>query len=427
MKFVLSKESINFALLTQQPFALVLLFIILFLCGGITQAEAKRKQSPASAVKQVHKDFEKLSSSELMGLLMAFSDTYMEQVREAADDILDDQSLKPSIRLYVERIKPHYSMGAITNACQINPQSGLLDMVTMVTLQRLVWEDPAVHKYVGANNSKIFVAALKNLEQDVWKIAARIFNAEQISSLHTLIQKWRDAHPRDQYVTFIKFQDFAASGMKDRLAKVISSGLLSPISDVNHEIHESRMLGERAMFLFKRMPMLMQWHGTLVGTEVLANPEFQDFIKNFGLGVEAVDRVGNILEQMPVFLKQIAEFDQITKQANEAALNLRLMFEIFERISAPDEFAVPGDLSGLDKVNKGIESLAVVTKDLNPLLTKLDMLLAKTGDIGEKQIIEDVDEMFSNQIYLITFCIAGLMVLAFILGVGLIFAARRKN
>ncbi|WP_320169070.1 hypothetical protein [Maridesulfovibrio sp.] len=396
----------------------------------------------------------KISSQELMGLLMAFSDTYMNEIMECCDEVLARPANSSFVRLYFERVKVYYPMGAITNACQANPKAGLLDMMTMVSLQTIVWGDPRIQKMVGQSNARDILDSLRELEEEIWNIGRKVFLPRQLSDVRELIRIWRKNHPDEEYVAFIRFQDFAPSRMKDTLDKAVSgSGLLAPINEATRELHESRILAERGMFLLKRLPMFMQWYGTLMGSEIFAQPEVAHLIADLGVGVKGIQDIGDALKKMPDlnkfqdsffkkskkllaeerqllfvdFSKQQEALKQISFQSAAAARDLRLMFESLERMTESPEPRDPDELSGLDKVAGSIESLSGVTRDLNVLLGRFDRILEQAEKIKKVKAVEEIDDLLCRHEQQLAMYIAGLLILSFVLGVAFVLILRRVN
>lgn len=428
------------------------LLCFLALTLGANTAAGKSRKAPSE--KRPQEEMQRLTPQELTGMLMAFSDIYMEEILESVNEVLAAPSLSPDQRLYFERIKAYYLMGAITNACQANPQTGLLDMMTMVTLQRIVWEDPAVWKYAGKEHAEDMLVGLKELEQDIWEIASQTLTANEIQDMRELILKWRKNHPNEQYVAFIRFQDFAPSRIKDTLGEAVSSwGLLAPINDASREIHESRMLAERSLFLIKRLPMLAQWYGALITTETLTMPEIRSILADFHKGVAGVQDIGDALKGMPDLAKEQEAFFRnfqsllanerkllfqdlegqhealttITSLAGAAARDLRLAFETLERMTNSFEPSSQNEPSGLDKMSHSLDKLSGVTQNLNTLVARLDALLEKTDSVAKNRALAEIDAMFDRRERHVAAYTAGLLFLTFVLALIFVFIVRRKR
>ena len=83
-----------------------------------------------------------------------------------------------------------YSMySAFTIAADTNPAGALLDMVTMVTLGRIIYQENMIEK-VGARIEPI-LQGYQKAEKDIWQVAAKVLTPEQQQKLHAIINNSR--------------------------------------------------------------------------------------------------------------------------------------------------------------------------------------------------------------------------------------------
>jgi len=411
---------------------------------------------PSSAGLSAPKDERRsLSPRELMGHLMAFADSYQEQFLEVIHDATAKGELNPRQEIFYSRLKTYYITSAITNASQMNPEIGLLDMVTMVTLQRMVCDTPEIASIAGDRSAKIIAETLRELEARIWGIAKLALTGQQLRDLRKLIEEWRMLHPNERHVAFIRFNDFAKSRMKDAFNEIIErGGLLAPVNEAVREMHESRMMAERGLFLLERMPMLMQWEGQLFALEMLYQPETMKLLTDFTEGVATLKGLKEVIDDLPdSAMKQQKEFfkssrqllegqrklfftdlqtqndalKQITKQASDAASELRLMFDSIERMTDPAHPRPADQPSGLDKINTGLDKLKDATKEVNALIAALDELMKKSGQADLSPALKEIDSLAGKHERQIAMYAAGLIALVFILGLILIRYARKTN
>ena len=81
-----------------------------------------------------------------------------------------------------------------------NPEVNLIDMLAFVTLSRTIMEDYWVPK-AFAEQGTVLAKALRDMEEDIWSVGARVLDREQQEELRALIWKWREQNPEMQYVT----------------------------------------------------------------------------------------------------------------------------------------------------------------------------------------------------------------------------------
>ena len=96
-----------------------------------------------------------------------------------------------------------YSLSSVyTFAAEPNPQVGLLDMVTVTTLGRIIYEDNMRRKY--GKSTEVLAAGFRQMEKDIWSIAAKMLTSEQRGELRQLILLWRKNNPDKVVFFFMK-------------------------------------------------------------------------------------------------------------------------------------------------------------------------------------------------------------------------------
>jgi hypothetical protein len=216
--------------------------------------------------------------------LMNFADRFAGSMVEAYDELAARTPRADLKRLIIER-KLISVASAYMNAVEPNPIVGLLDMLVMARLLREVSEDAWFSEMFTENASRIAIK-LKAQEADIWNLAARYVTEAQLEELRDVIDKWRQAHPDERYVSMVRVSDFPQA-QPSSAAKGPSSvfGLLflDPLSGLDpamREVTRSRELAERVLFYLQRMPMLLTWRIEALSDQSLHGPEIQQFLKN---------------------------------------------------------------------------------------------------------------------------------------------------
>jgi hypothetical protein len=463
-----------FVIKIQAASLVIIAFLVTVGCTlpplSISGSESKKAPVNANQRFQVLDAEDLMTSRELMGLLIAFSETYMEQIMEVADRVINNPKTSPQERAMFLSVKTYYLTAAISNATHLNPEAGLLDMATMVTLQRMIWEKIATSGNGSAGNAKNLVQRLTGLETAIWNLVKRVLRPEQVKDLRQLIIQWRRDHPDTEYVAFVRFQDFAQSRMKDNLDEVIvRGGLLAPLDDVSHEVHEARMLAERSIFWLKRMPMLLQLHGSLMGYEALALPEAERLMDSMEKVVLSADLVAQTIHELPAIARNVRkealedleaklviqqknffdslqvfiesqrlalfksleassdELGQISSDASVAARELRRIFEILERILKSQTPRKPGEPSEIEKISTTVALLKESVVELNTLSANLDSIFSKIKDIEDSETIRGIDALLIQHERRIAVYGGILLLIAFVLCLVLIKIARYRK
>ena len=411
---------------------------------------------------------DRITSRELLGLLTAFVDTYSEQILETVDSILAEKSMSPQQRAFFTGLKTYYITAAINNVTHTSVDVGLLDMTTMVSLQHMLWTEKISQERFGEVASRRLAQRLATLEASIWNIASKVLRADQLKDLKELIRQWRESNPNAQYVSFIRFQDFAPSRMKEALDEVIlRGGFLAPVSDASHELHETRMLAERSMIWLKRLPMLLQLHGTLLGFDALSLPETRKVMGDIEGFVSAAKGVQTAVAKLPesartlrletlddldrklmaqqeMFFKQMrltleAErtalltsmethgptLGKMTADADSTARNLLLVSQSIERMTGSAR-----DLNGPsapDAAGVSLKAFGETVRGLNELAQRLEMLADKTDRGAVSLLIGEFDTALQSHERRLAMYAASVLSLAFVFGIALIYVARRKR
>jgi hypothetical protein len=123
------------------------------------------------------------------------------------------------------------------------PGAALLDMLVLVTLNRMVWEEYWVPKVYGQLAADM-VTMLRKLEGDIWALAAEVLTPTQRQELRDVLRAWRDKYPDKIGVSFIRFSDFGELGRKPSLEQARKAGgLLAPIKQATQAAEEIRLWG----------------------------------------------------------------------------------------------------------------------------------------------------------------------------------------
>ena len=123
---------------------------------------------------------------------------------------------------------------------------------------------------------------------------------EQLEVMDYLIWDWRRKNPDVAVVSFVRFDDFAASRGKSMIADVKGgTGLLAPVNDAIKSVDELRLLTERAFYYGKRMPFLMNWQAEAAVDNILGNSQIEGMTQSVAAVSKNVDRITAMTERIP--------------------------------------------------------------------------------------------------------------------------------
>jgi hypothetical protein len=255
----------------------------------------------------------KVSPAEVQSELMAFVDTFQgtmsQQYSQAVEGVTTasqgtgewkptEEEVARARRSSVEsRIAIMSSLMNI--AASPNPYVGVADLITAITLQRMVMEGPQTAKTFGAEGQARLVAAMKGHEERAWRIADRVYSKPQQEELRELIQAWRDKNPEARWVASVRLEDFA----KDRLTAMTSRGQgtsvlsllgIDPLAGLDpaaREVEKSRMLAERMFFYASRSPSLIKLQSESLLNSLTRTPDVKSTI-------ESIERISKAAENL---------------------------------------------------------------------------------------------------------------------------------
>jgi hypothetical protein len=276
--------------------------------GGMS---AEKKVGPAQ-----------LTPSAVQSEVMSFTDTFISAISQiwnaiasnarkesSAGGLTDAENARlNSMRRASLEIKLANTNAALLIASSPNPLVALSDMITVVTLQRMVVEAPSTKRLFGAEIQAQLVEVYREQEVNVWKIADAAMTEQQRSELMGLIKEWRDAHPDATYVSSIRLDDFASARQisvapknekNPSLLALLSLDPLAGLDPAQREITESRMLAERVFFYASRVPNVLKWQVESLYQSLMQAPEFQDILRSTKQAGESADEISAALTKLP--------------------------------------------------------------------------------------------------------------------------------
>ncbi|MFQ5993058.1 MAG: hypothetical protein ACE5NA_11540 [Nitrospiraceae bacterium] len=281
---------------------------------------AQREKNGKSIVKKGTED--RITKGELQDSLMAFADRFGSTIVETAE-VFENREGSARARLVARRMKVFPTIAVIDIAAGPNPAVSLLDMLVLVTLNRMVWEEYWKPKVFG-EPADLMIKAWRNLEANIWSIANRVLTSEQQDEMVNLIKEWRDSNRDIVAVAFIRFDDFAESRRKSALEKAAESGGFLGIKGATRAMDEARFLGERAMFLLTRMMILVPFQIELVYQKMVTEPAVEQLLSDTTTLPKAIHQQAKAVQQVAKAMDQTAKaLEELPKQIaqeSEAAI-----------------------------------------------------------------------------------------------------------
>jgi outer membrane protein OmpA-like peptidoglycan-associated protein len=335
------------------PLLVLLAFVTLFLgFSGIFKIIHIETISYAAAKTNKKDDADKIILLELQSAVMSFADTFAQTIASTALDL--ERTLQtPEARLKAANIRVYSVAAACEIAADAQPGVALLDMVVLVTLNRMVWEDYWQPEVFG-QAAEDMVEALRKLEKGIWSIAARVLTQGQQKELRELLEEWRKANPKQRRVDYIRFSDFGDQlGRKPVLRTALRpGGLLAPVKEAVEVAEEIRMTVERAMYLLSRLQLIAGLQAELVFKKMVTEPEVTALLSQIGSLEEISERYAEILNQLPVeILAQVnTTIDKLMGQIAEE--RQAMIGQVMREVSAERAAAIAQAFEGLAEERK---------------------------------------------------------------------------
>ena len=350
-------------------------------------------ESGYAAKKDKKKDSFVMTEAELQSRVMGFTDQFAAIMGQAIEDY-DAQSPPPENRRIVVGDTAYALAAGFTIAAEADPDTALLDMLVMVTLGRMVYEEHWQKKW-GSQILPIFYGYRK-AEVDIWEIASMFLQPEQQKEMRLIIREWRQKNPEITTFFQIRFSDFAAERRKSKFSRAIKGGgLFKSVELATQQVEEMRLLAERGMFLATRMPLLTGIFADAWLSQLIINPGIKEMRADIHQFYAVSERLATVAEWLPdniakerqkairQVMKEVQTLSQTTvdrvmaKVENERSAGIKQFFEEFshERENVIKEFIAEeerfrGVLSDLGNTLSSGNDLLVTT---NLLLTKFDV------------------------------------------------------
>jgi hypothetical protein len=264
---------------------------IVSITGATVQGAKEEKDKDAKEKTYV------INEAQLQSHLMSFADR-LASIMDMT--IAKFESLNPTgtNRYEVLELMTFTLHQAFLIAAESDPDVALLDMISMVTLGRIFFEEEGPSRY-----GKLIVPVLdgyRKAEADIRKVAAKILTPNQMLNLMKIINRWRKENPQIKSFPLVRFSNFAADRRESTLAREEEpEGLFESVESASETVEEMRLLAERGMYLATRIPLLSGLFGDLWLTRIMGNPELQKALSDVSQLSEGTAGLAEIAEKLP--------------------------------------------------------------------------------------------------------------------------------
>jgi hypothetical protein len=191
-------------------------------------------------------------------------------------------------------------------AGESEPDVALLDMVSMVTLGRIFFEEEGQSRY-----GKVIVPVLagyRRAEADIRNVATIVLTPDQMLKLMTIIKRWRKKNPEVKSFPLVRFSTFAADRRESTLSKAEDpEGLFESVERASETVEEMRLLAERGVYLSTRIPQLFGLFGDLWLTRWMDNPDMQKTLTDLSQLSQGTSGLAATIEKLPTQISSVRE------------------------------------------------------------------------------------------------------------------------
>jgi len=235
-----------------------------------------------------------MTVGELRLRLMAFADLTMGEMSRASTAALATDST-PETRAFVQVLQAQVATTTLTLAVEPDPETALQDLMVSVAAERASLRFPRAAA-PGPAAVALLDTALGRLEAEIWAIGESAYPAGEIAGLRARLKTW-EATAGSSPAGVVRVADLPTDASPE-----ISKGLFAPLDEANRQLEESRLLGERFLFLAERLPVVTLWQAEAVTWEVLAAPESRRALDGLAIMSATLERLALRVDSLPALL-----------------------------------------------------------------------------------------------------------------------------
>ncbi|HVH50479.1 MAG TPA: hypothetical protein VM781_02340 [Candidatus Bathyarchaeia archaeon] len=275
---------------------------------------------------------------EVQDSLLRFADEYSMRMVDGVDNLRrgsDAFSPAEVLRLKIAIASETWSIASGPNAV-----ADLIDMTVFVTVMRMTLEDYWQPKVFG-KSALPMLAYSQSAEADIWKVAGKVLKPEQQTDLRQSIAAWHHQNPLRESLVALRSLDFAsrveALGQNEvrKSGSVFSLLNVDPLAGMEpavREVAQTRMFGERVLFVTQKMPTLLRQQTELLSVNAVEMPAVQQLIANSTQLSGSVERFAYVAEKLPEQLS--TEREEIIKALQTQEKDVASLMEQGTQFSA---------------------------------------------------------------------------------------------
>ena len=357
-------------------------------CGISGGEDVGKRTTPGGATGRITVD-------ELDQLTKSLADRFVLLMAAVCDDLKRGGASAPQRRI-AQELKMSVATSSYDAATGPDPVKQLVDLAVVVELHKIIWVDEGqAERSFGAAASGPLREALETVQKEIWEFSLRAMSPDRIRVFRDEIAAWRRAHPGPR-VTDARF-DVVAGKQSATLVEEIMGVLSPPSGSVTDSLGEARLLGQRAFYYLKRLPMLVDWQVEASLENALTAVEGSATARGMSKTLESAAGLLSRLEEIlsssgdgPVD-GTLREIHRILAEGKELARSVQGAAEAFspKGKEAPKTDAKPFDVDAYTTALRAASTLVRDARDLTesePAMRRLETLVTSiTGDMARQK------------------------------------------
>jgi hypothetical protein len=246
----------------------------------------------------------------------------------------------------VQTLKISYATTILALVTGPNALTNLLDLIVLITRSRMMVEAYWLPEVYG-ETARPFLDTCRETETQLWQVATSFLTAAQQEELrqtiHTLHQQDRNSRTLlpAQVLNFVTEGAKVSYKRRSEPSSVFSLLMLDPLSGLDpatRELAETRLFGERVLFIAHWMPNLLRWEMELFTLKTVELPQLQQVLTASTQLAAAADRFSLVAAQLPALLSTEREELLGALQEQETGLSM-LAKEVQQTLATGSQMA----------------------------------------------------------------------------------------
>ncbi|MFM2005244.1 MAG: hypothetical protein RLZZ09_899, partial [Pseudomonadota bacterium] len=252
----------------------------------------------------------------LQNHLLQFADTFITSVSQTLDQLKKPDGSAIN-RFDQVKLKSRFTTDMIALVSGSNQVGNLVETLVYVESLRISIESTWLPSANNINELPL-LSALRQLEDNLIEIVRDVLSPVRMAQLQAAIDDWRKNRPSTDFdlTTFASFSlvnqviantESKSGKSSNNVFALLDLDPLAGLDPAARELTETRLFGERALFLGKRMPQLMKYEMELLTMRTADTQEVQTMVANSTQFATAADRFSQTLAQFPGLLRSERE------------------------------------------------------------------------------------------------------------------------